>query len=104
MPVRTSNGRLPVYSGYFADPFVLRHDRRYYAYGTNNVDENSRAFDILVSDDLETWNYVGRALDAVDGLDARDHWAPEVAEHDGRFYMYFSAGVEDRGHVIRVAI
>jgi beta-xylosidase len=94
----------PVYPGYLADPFVLRHDSRYYAYGTNDVEEHGRAFEILVSDDLVHWTLVGRALDAVDGLDARDHWAPEVAEHDGRFYMYFSAGVEDREHKLRVAV
>jgi beta-xylosidase len=93
----------PVYSGYFADPFVLRHDGRYYAYGTNNVDINDHAFDILVSENLIDWSLVGRALPEVDGLDARAHWAPEVAERDGRFYMYFSAGVEDRGHRIRLA-
>lgn len=93
----------PVYPGYFADPFVLRHDGRYYAYGTNNVDINDYAFDILVSDDLIQWSLVGRALPEVDGLDARAHWAPEVAERDGRLYMYFSAGVEDREHRIRLA-
>jgi beta-xylosidase len=94
----------PVYAGYFADPFVLRHEDRYYAYGTNNVDVHSSAFEILVSDDLVNWTRVGRALEAVDGLDARHHWAPEVAERDGRFYMYFSAGVGDREHRIRVAV
>jgi len=47
---------------------------------------------------------LGGALPAVDGLKARDHWAPEVAEHEGRFYMYFSAGVEDRDHQLRVAV
>jgi len=94
----------PVHDGYFADPFVLRHGDRYLAYGTNDVASNGRAFEILESVDLINWTSVARPVDAVDGLDARDHWAPEVAEHDGRFYMYFSAGVEDRDHKIRVAI
>jgi beta-xylosidase len=94
----------PVHDGYFADPFVLRHGDRYFAYGTNDVASSGRAFEILESADLVHWKSVGRAVDAVDGLDARDHWAPEVAEHDGRFYMYFSAGVDDRDHKIRVAV
>jgi beta-xylosidase len=94
----------PVYAGYFADPFVLRHGDRYYAYGTNTVDPAPEAFEILRSDDLVHWTLLPRALPAVDGLDARDHWAPEVAEQGGRFYLYFSAGVEDRGHAIRVAV
>ena len=96
--------RRPAYDGYFADPFVLRHDDRYFAYGTNNEVASTRAFEILESTDLEHWRLVGRALDAVDGLDARDHWAPEVAFSDGRFYMYFSAGVDDRDHKLRVAV
>ena len=94
----------PVYDGYFADPFVLRHDGRYFAYGTNDAERSGKAFEILESDDLVHWRSIGRAIDAVDGLDARDHWAPEVAERDGRFYMYFSAGVEDREHRIRLAV
>ncbi len=94
----------PVYPGYFADPFVLRVGDAYYAFGTNTVDPAPDAFEILRSDDLVHWTLLGRALPAVDGLDARDHWAPEVAEHRGRFYLYFSAGVEDRGHALRVAI
>jgi beta-xylosidase len=34
------------------------------------------------------------------------YWAPEVAERDGKFYMYYSAatGEGDEGHRLRVAI
>jgi beta-xylosidase len=101
LPVRYSN---PVHPGHFADPFVLRTRGRYYAYGTNNVERGDRAFEILVSDDLINWTSLGFAIEPVAGLDARDHWAPEVAEHDGRYYMYFSAGVEDRDHHLHVAV
>lgn len=94
----------PVHAGYFADPFVLRHDDWYYAYGTSTVADGPEAFEILGSEDLVHWARVGTALAPVDGLLAQDHWAPEVAERDGRFYMYFSAGVEDRGHQLRVAV
>jgi beta-xylosidase len=94
----------PVYPGYFADPFVLRHDDAYYAYGTNTVDRSPDAFEVLRSVDLVHWTLLGRALPCVDTLDVRDHWAPEVAERDGRFYLYFSVGVKDRDHSIRVAV
>lgn len=94
----------PVWDAYFADPFVLRVGDRYFAYGTNNAEHNSQAFEILESADLVHWRSVGRALEAVDDLDARDHWAPEVAHRDGLFYMYFSAGVDDREHRIRLAV
>ena len=108
MPVERGVGRRtftnPVYPGYFADPFVLRHEGVYYAYGTNNQDLADEAFEILRSEDLVEWTLLGRALPAVDGLAAVDHWAPEVTAHDGRFYMYFSAGIEDRGHSLRLAV
>jgi beta-xylosidase len=94
----------PVYDGYFADPFVLRVGDRYFAYGTNDAERSGKAFEILDSTDLVHWRSIGRALEPVDGLDVRDHWAPEVVERDGTFYMYFSAGVEDRGHRIRLAV
>jgi beta-xylosidase len=94
----------PVYDGYFADPFVLAHGDHYYAYGTNDTVDASHAFDVLRSRDLVNWTSLGRALPVVEGSRACDHWAPEVARHEDRFYMYFSVGVEDREHSLRVAV
>ena len=50
----------PVWPGYFADPFVLRHAGDYYAYGTGETlergaDGAARAFRILRSRDLTDW-------------------------------------------------
>lgn len=93
----------PVYPGPFADPFVLAHDGWYYAYGTDNTTESPRAFEVLRSPDLVSWTSLGRCLpDLV--RTSRDYWAPEVVEVDGRFHLYYSVGVEDRDHAIRVAI
>lgn len=94
----------PVYPGYFADPFVLEHAARFYAYGTGAGSDDGKVFEILRSDDLVRWESVGHAMPVVDGLAPADHWAPEVAVHDGAFYLYYSAGVEDRDHQIRVAV
>jgi beta-xylosidase len=94
----------PVHAGYFADPFVMRRQDGYYAYGTNVVERSAEAFEILRSDNLVHWMSVGRAMRGVNGFDVRDHWAPEVAEYEGRFYLYFSVGVKDRDHSLRVAV
>ena len=94
----------PVYAGYFADPFVLRRGDDYYAYGTNNVERAPMAFEVLRSRDLVHWTSLGRSLPPVAGCEVEDHWAPEVVENDGRFWMYFSAGIDDRGHKLRVAV
>lgn len=93
----------PVHPEYFADPFVLRHRGTYFAYGTGTARHDDHVFEILRSTDLVTWTSAGHAMTAVDGLAPEDHWAPEVAERDGRFYLYFSVGVGDRHHSIRVA-
>ena len=96
----------PVWPGYFADPFVLRFEGKYYAYGTGAapLESDGRAFPMLRSDDLVNWQYVGGAVGAVAGATA--YWAPEVAEKDGAFYLYYSAafGNSDESHGLRVAI
>lgn len=95
----------PVYAGYFADPFVLEHDGAYYAYGTGeHARYDGRAFEVLRSEDLVNWTSLGGALEPLDLPTAQDYWAPEVAHRDGRFYMYFSAGLGDKHHQVRVAV
>jgi beta-xylosidase len=93
----------PVYSGYFADPFVLHHQGVYFAYGTGKrLDANGRAFEVLTSNDLINWVSLGGALE-VEPDDQRAYWAPEVVVRDGIFYMFYSVGVADSGHSLRVA-
>ncbi|MBB6099829.1 beta-xylosidase [Deinobacterium chartae] len=95
----------PVYDGYFADPFVLRHEDTFYAFGTGTPEhQGDRAFEVLRSPDLVHWTSLGGALERLPDPQARDYWAPEVACHDGRFYMYYSAGLGDKGHQLRVAV
>lgn len=97
----------PVFSEYFADPFVLRtDDGTYYAYGTPGPDElaGERRFRVLASRDLVHWSVVGRALVVPPALRASAFWAPEVAHRDGVYHLFYSAGgAEGEGHRIRVA-
>jgi hypothetical protein len=49
--------RNPVYGGSFADPFVLRVGREFFAYGTNVFDGGRRVnVPVLRSSDLVSWN------------------------------------------------
>jgi len=92
----------PVYDQYFADPFVLHHAGRYYAYGTGPASPDGMQFPVLVSDNLVAWTFAGWALQPLPGADA--YWAPEVAYSAGVFYLYYSAhGIEGRDHQLRVA-
>ncbi len=91
----------PIHDGYLGDPFVLKHNGEYYAYGTGPQGE--LAIPALHSRDLVGWRPLGDALtlrdDAFEAL-----WAPEVAYDNGTFYMYYSAGGEEgEGHQLRVA-
>jgi hypothetical protein len=98
--------RNPVHSTYFADPFVMRAPEsgsRYVAIGTGVVDPDGKVFEVLVSDDLVSWQSLGGALEPPAGLGG-DCWAPEVAAHDGRWWMYYSCGQGDVGHSLRVAV
>ena len=95
-----------LWDGYCADPFVLRaHDGRYIMYGTSpQPSADGRAFQVLVSDDLDHWQDAGGALTVpASPQPGVEYWAPEVAYADGRYWMYYSRGVGDTGHQIRVA-
>ena len=101
----------PVWSAYFADPFVIQVGGAYYAYGTgvsldSDAAGNPRAFSVLRSHDLVDWRHMGGAL--VPPADAEGHsfWAPEVAQDKGRYYLYFSSAPagRDEQHRIRVAV
>lgn len=110
-PLTWSN---PVYAGYFADPAVLRlrtpAGLAYFAYGTGHGPEaDGRQFPVLYSPDLARWQYVGGALPPLKprhGEEFTAYWAPEVAERDGRYYLYYSAatGHRDETHRLRVAV
>ena len=81
---RTVTYTNPVWPHYFADPFVLRVGRTYYAYGTGPAGDDGRQFPVLRSDDLVHWHQLGHALGPVAGANPTSYWAPEVAESDGR--------------------
>lgn len=72
-----------------ADPFILCHQGKYYAYGTN-ADDGIRFY---TSDDLTTWKPGGLALNKKDVYADRWFWAPEVyyVASKNKFYMYYSA-------------
>jgi len=96
----------PVYPGYFADPFVLKTRNAYYAYGTGPHGPDNRQFPILKSIDLIHWKPLGAALEPLHNPSAISYWAPEVAEKDGRYYLFYSASTStsDEHHRLRVAL
>ena len=105
MDVKTLTYSNPVWDGYLADPFVLRHNGEYWAYGTSDRQRDGRWFPVLHSTDLASWDYVSGALAPLRDPEGTAYWAPEVVYCDGTFYMYYSAasGVGDETHRLRLA-
>jgi len=80
---------------------VARFGDRYYAYGTTLRDGGT--VEALTSTDLVHWEPLGDVLVPVPG-EGPCYWAPEPACHDGRYFLYFSAGgAEGERHRLRVA-
>ncbi len=85
----------PVWDGYLADPQVLKVRGEYYAYGTGN-EQDGKQFPVLHSKDFAHWKFVGNALDNVTEPQLKTYWAPEVAEHNGKFYLYYAGDYKMR--------
>jgi beta-xylosidase len=110
----------PVYAEYLGDPFVWSAGGEYYAVGTGHVEAAGqieeaeeafaamnaelRLFPLLRSDDFVSWHRVGGALlPPDDPALGETFWAPEVACHEGRYFLYYSVGFADTRHHLRVA-
>ena len=71
-----------------ADPFVLYHEGKYYAYGTR-----VNGFEVYISDDLKHWKRnETKSLSPENSWGARWYWAPEVyyVKSKNLFYMFYS--------------
>ena len=89
------NYRNPVLDSDFPDPAVIRaRNGSYYAYATQAV-QGAQWINVQVarSADLVSWELLGDALPVRPKWASwtQDFWAPHVAEHDGRYYLYYSA-------------
>jgi beta-xylosidase len=98
----------PVYGSYLADPFVWKSGDTYYAIGTGELEAKGQTvgkiFPIIHSTDFVQWQFASNALVRPEPALGTHFWAPEVTEADGKFYLYYSVGHDDKNHQLRVAI
>lgn len=78
----------------YPDPGVLKFNGQYYAVTTSNNPEPQK-FPIHISNDLQTWNFVGFALPdgylPVWSTKDREYWAPEIHQiGDNDFRLFFT--------------
>lgn len=104
---RARTYRNPVWAGSCPDPSVIRHGDAWYAFGTTGGEtrRDGRHFTVLRSRDFVTWEDLGGALvPPVSGAGVQ-YWAPEVAEHAGKFYLYYAVGTPGEERMgLRVAV
>ena len=85
----------PVLDDNFPDPTIIHAtDGWYYAYATQGERDGPDVnIQLARSRDLVRWEQLPDALPVKPAWasNTQDLWAPHVSEHDGRFYLYFSA-------------
>lgn len=92
----------PVFKREFPDPFVWKFCGEYWAICTGLWHDNG-VFGVLRSSDLINWIDCGSAIESPPFPGATCYWAPEVFYENGKFYLYYSVGNEEKME-IRVAV
>lgn len=78
-----------VWRGDFPDPFLLRAEGRWYAYGTQTRDVDVQ---VMTSPDLRTWTHLGNALAALPRWAAPGHtWSPAVLRTPYGWVLHYAA-------------
>ena len=98
----------PVCPKYLADPFCFFHNGVYYAIGTGLTETGDarvshKVIPMIRSTDLQHWEEIGPILEPPVEEQGGSFWAPEVAYHEGTFYLYYHASGNGQGFRIRVA-
>lgn len=83
----------PVIAGDFPDPSVIRVGEDFYATATSG--DWSPVFSIAHSKDLINWKIVGSVFPQKPNWAKGDFWAPEIAEDNGKFYIFYTARRDD---------
>lgn len=68
------------------DPFILHANGKYYAFATGGT----VGYNVWESEDLRTFGNRQKAFRKADWASG-DYWAPEVFEHGGSYFMFYSA-------------
>lgn len=91
----------PVRAGDYPDPSVIRVGDDYYATATSS--EWGPQFPILHSRDLVNWELKGFAFDERPEWAIGNFWAPEIATHNGKFFIYYTGRNKENRLAVAVA-
>lgn len=81
-----------------ADPDVIYHDGYYYLYPTTNT-MRTAAYAVYRSPDLYNWEMLDRPayMPARDNWSINGLWAPDVIEHNGKFFLFYTGMYAENG-------
>jgi xylan 1,4-beta-xylosidase len=79
----------PVIPGDHPDPSIIRVGDEYWATATTS--QWAPVFPLLHSRDLVNWTPEGAVFADPPAWSSGSYWAPEIAEHEGRFFVYYTA-------------
>lgn len=91
----------PVLAGDYPDPSVIRVGEEYWATATTS--QWAPLFPLLRSTDLRNWKQAGSVFNERPEWAETNFWAPEIAEHQGRFFVYYTAKKKDGPLCVAVA-
>jgi xylan 1,4-beta-xylosidase len=77
----------PVLPGDHPDPSVIRVGKEYWATATTS--EWAPLFPILKSSNLVHWEHVANVFEKRPAWSVGNYWAPELAEHQGTYFIYY---------------
>ena len=79
----------PVIPGDHPDPSIVRAGNEYWATATTS--QWAPIFPLLRSRDLVNWTREGAVFEEPPAWSSGSYWAPELAEHRGTFFVYYTA-------------
>jgi xylan 1,4-beta-xylosidase len=86
-PLLAATYRNPVLPGDHPDPSVIRVGDEYWATATTS--EWAPLFPLLRSRDLVNWEHAGNIFQRRPDWAVGNFWAPELFQHQGRFFLYY---------------
>jgi beta-xylosidase len=79
----------PVIPGDHPDPSIIRVGDEFWATATTS--QWAPIFPLLRSRDLVNWTLEGAVFQGAPDWSQGSYWAPEIAEHEGKFFVYYTA-------------
>lgn len=91
----------PVLPGDHPDPSIIRIAKDYWATATSS--QWAPVYPILHSTDMLNWTVEGAVFAEPPKWSVSNYWAPEIAEHQGRVFVYYTARKKDGPLCVAVA-